>query len=616
MENIFLNRIPSIPDHISSYDPFPDLTGCLADIPIPLRDRLVSDGEKYLQASYEPISATDYMDFVRTGDRAAFEKKYFGRRYQLCALITAGLVQGMDTFIDDITNGIYHICEESSWVLPAHNTYIRDTPQLILPDTKRPVLDLFACESAALLAMTYHLLKDELDRVSCVIADRIKDEINKRIIKPYIEDHFWWMGNGDEPMCNWTPWCTQNVLLAAFLLPDDEDVRRKVIEKAAYSLDCFLKDYGDDGCCDEGAQYYRHAGLCMFHCIDILNAVTSGAFGDIWDIPKIKNIASYIVNVRAGGGYYVNFSDCSARAGSMGVREFLFGKACRLSPLMDAAAEDLYEDLYGGGDIFASDSMRMNLYFRILTVCKAGSVLRYHEDNRDGATSVPGDIFYPSVGLMVARSSRFVLAVKAGDNNDNHNHNDTGSFTLYLDGRPLFVDIGVETYSRKTFSPDRYDIWTMQSGYHNLPTLAGLDQMAGDRYRATDVDCHLEDGKKSMSMHMEKAYPLPDKLSSSAYYIRNVALDTATETVTVTDTSNCPDVILNFITYEALEATAKPGVYRIGNALISPVGADIMSTETLPINDARLRLAWDHDLCRIRLRMTASEFVMQIRPAT
>ena len=93
--------------------------------------------------------------------------------------------------------------------------------------------------------------------------DRIVLEVNRRILTPYLTEHFWWMGNGDEEMNNWTPWCTQNVLLCAFALPFEESVRRRVIEQACRSLDCFLKDYGEDGCCSEGAQYYGHAARCV-----------------------------------------------------------------------------------------------------------------------------------------------------------------------------------------------------------------------------------------------------------------------------------------------------------------------------------------------------------------
>ena len=83
------------------------------------------------------------------------------------------------------------------------------------------------------------------------------------------------MGNGDEPMCNWTIWCTQNVLLSVFLLPNDPVFMGQVFLKACKSVDYFMKDYGDDGCCDEGAQYYRHSGLCLFNTIEILNAITN-----------------------------------------------------------------------------------------------------------------------------------------------------------------------------------------------------------------------------------------------------------------------------------------------------------------------------------------------------
>ena len=65
------------------------------------------------------------------------------------------------------------ICEESAWQLPPHNTYIKDTPQLPLPDTTRPVVDLFAAETGAVLASAVYLMKDSLDPVSPFIAETV-----------------------------------------------------------------------------------------------------------------------------------------------------------------------------------------------------------------------------------------------------------------------------------------------------------------------------------------------------------------------------------------------------------------------------------------------------------
>ncbi len=111
--------------------------------------------------------------------------------------------------------------------------------------------------------------------------------------------------------------------------------------------------------------------------------------------------------------------------------------------------------------------------------------------------------------------------MKAGDNGDGHNHNDVGSLTVYKDGRPFLIDVGVETYTRKTFSPDRYDIWTMQSAFHNLPTFDGVEQSAGEAFAARDVAVELGDAVAAIAMDIAGAYPPEARL---AHYRRAVRL--------------------------------------------------------------------------------------------
>ena len=89
-----------------------------------------------------------------------------------------------------------------------------------------------------------------------------------------------------------------------------------------------------------------------------------------------------------------------------------------------------------------------------------------------------------------ARESRLTdgmyLAVLASNNGRSHSHNDTGNFVVYQDGQPVAIDVGVEAYTAKTFGRDRYTIWTMQSAYHNLPTVGGVMQQDGVDFQATD----------------------------------------------------------------------------------------------------------------------------------
>src|SRR5690606_39665769 len=64
--------------------------------------------------------------------------------------------------------------------------------------------------------------------------------------------------------------------------------------------------------------------------------------------------------------------------------------------------------------------------------------------------------------FLYLKDANTFFAAKGGYNNESHNHNDIGSFILYKEGKPLFIDAGVGTYTKKTFSNERYDIWTMQ----------------------------------------------------------------------------------------------------------------------------------------------------------
>jgi len=568
-------------------------------------------GETYLHFEFAALSATDFLDFTRTGNRTRYEDKLFSKRLALNALVLAECVENNGRFMDDIINGIFSICEESAWQLPAHNTYIRDTPQLPLPDSTAPVLDLFACETGSILATVSYLLRSELDKISPFITKRIANELEHRIYKPYLNCHFWWMGNGKEPMNNWTIWCTQNVLLSVFLVDSDTSFREKVIEKACKSTDYFLVEYGEDGCCDEGAQYYRHAGLCLFNTLEILNAVTNNHFADLYKKAKIKNIASYIMNVHIDDVYYLNFADCSPIAGRAGVREFLFGKQTNNETMMSFAATEF---IAGKKDTLILPKEN-NLYYRLQNAFTIKEVLSFSV-NHDMTIRYP-EIFYPSTGIFITRDEHLYLAVKGGDNNDSHNHNDTGSLTVYKNGKPMFIDIGVESYTKKTFSPQRYEIWTMQSAYHNLPTINGIMQKDGAEYKARDVAHFFSDTISYIQMDIANAYP---KEAGIKEYYRKAFLIKGEKIViqdsfSFTNSQKNNSVVLSFMTYE------KPNLHSIDDYLTINIGnlgelkmkgGSLKEIEEISITDTRLQTAWKHPVYRILVTANASDITIHI----
>ncbi len=605
MEYRFLDTAKAYRGALQPYEPFPRIGDREAwgQLRPDMREKVLEEGERFLGYAFPELAREDYTEYSRTGNRGHFEAKYFARRHALVSLITAECVEDQGRFLPDIETGIRVILSEEGWQLPPHNSYERGGPNLPLPDPERPVLELFSCETGALMALTEYVLGDRLETYDRGVTERIRAAVRKRILEPYFAHHFWWMGDEDrEPMCNWTVWCTQNMLITYFLEEKDPETLGRVLEKACRSIDCFLKDYGEDGCCDEGAMYYRHAGLCLYDCLELLNAVTGDAFADLYSWDKLRNIAGYIANLHVTGPYYFNYADCSPLAGRAGVREYGFGKRTGLAALQQFAARDLEDSDY---PLYGDDVNGASLYHRLQNIL-------FRPEEVRGDPVKPGDLYYESVGIFIARSSRCDLAVKAGDNGDSHNHNDTGSPILYLDGKPVLADIGVESYSARTFSDRRYEIWTMQSGYHNLPAVQGLDQLPGEDHGAAEVEYAFSEGESHISMELAGAYPeIPGNPQFT--YRRKVTLDKNDNTVIIEDTTNEKDVILNFILSE--EPLLEGDGVRIGNlGRMDWQGAKYLETEVLPITDARLQQAWDHDLYRLRLQSLADTVRIAIKP--
>ena len=179
-------QLAFLPESLPDYRPFPPARERTVwqGLPQRVKDRFLQAGEAALQTPIAPLPLSLWLDFTRTGRRAAWEDAYFSRRARLCALVCAECVEHTGRFLGAIADTVWALCEESAWQLPAHNSYIRDTPQLPLPDTTRPIVDLFAAETGALLALTRYLLPDELDTAAPGITARVAQELDTRILMP------------------------------------------------------------------------------------------------------------------------------------------------------------------------------------------------------------------------------------------------------------------------------------------------------------------------------------------------------------------------------------------------------------------------------------------------
>ena len=579
---------------------------------LPAAKRWIAVGDELLRTARdpEPLPLNLWLDYSRTGNRNRFELMYFRRRRYLSAFTMAECMRGDGTYLPAVADYLWAICSEPGWQLPAHTSDrnsgygpVRFGP---LSDPERPIIDLFAAETGATVATVYGMLGEQLDAWAPGLRDFVGAELERRILRPYREHHFWWMGDGETAMCNWTTWCTQNVMIAAAMVEPAERLAGYV-KQAAYSLDCFLKDYGEDGCCDEGAQYYRRAALTFFNGVDVMDHILPGAFSPLWKEDKIRNMAEYIVNVHIAGPSYLNFSDCSPAAGRRDVQDYLLAQKVGSMPLLALAAQDVKAALDHGDPDRMHDldvCEGTNLYQHMQFAFTEPEIRAWQGPTPEEVP--PRNIWYESVGLMVSRCGPYVLGTKAGCNDDSHNHNDTGSVTLYKNGQPLLIDVGVETYTKKTFSPQRYEIWTMQSSWHNLPEFdpdgAAYKQLPGADCRATQVT--MNEARTALSMELARAYG-PDGTVPGLHSYRR-AVELTADGLTLTDTTDYPGTVA--LTLMSVEKPAAEGnTVTFGTlAALTAQGACKITVEPVPVQDERLRWSWPDMIYRTRLYFTGT----------
>ncbi|MEN6608364.1 MAG: heparinase II/III family protein, partial [Bryobacteraceae bacterium] len=572
-------------------------------LPAGLRRDLVTGAEAQLGIPWPSLLASTFLDFSRNGNRSRYEKVNFERRYRLRDLVMGECVEGKGRFLDEIVNGVWLTLEETWWGVPAHVGAQRAGRGL--PDATEPVVDLFAAETSSLLAWTDYLLGERLDSASPLIRPRIRTEMDRRILTPCLDrDDFWWMGfdpRRTTPVNNWNPWINSNWLTSTLLMEANEERRVRAVHKILLSLDRFLNPYHDDGGCDEGPGYWSRAGASLFDCLDLLYSATGGKL-NVYDVPLVKEVARYIMRAHVAGTWFINFADASSHASPSGDLVLRAGRRIK-DQRMEGFGAFCAANFDGG-------KLRRDSLGRCLP-----AIFNY-ETLRAARPQAPllADVWLPGIQVMAARAKEgsvegLYIAAQGGHNDESHNHNDVGNFVVYSDGKPVVIDVGVETYTARTFSPDRYKIWTMQSAYHNLPTIDGIMQNAGRKFEARDVSHRADSGAAAFSLDIAKAYPPEAGLKS---WRRTLRLDRARNEITIADvcslSKDAAQITLTLMTPCRVREAASGELELdgsqagFGQARVLFEGAKLRpKVEEIAVTDARLKSVWGDRVCRILL---------------
>ena len=568
-----------------------------ARIPEDFREELLRLGKEWKEIPYPLLKATQFMAFSRNGSRAAWEKPYFDRRRKLAAMTLAYCLTGEADYLDEIADGVWCICEETSWVISAHNG--SDHPgtapmsERILPDFRNPYIDLFAAQTAMILTYVLQLTGKALDGISPLIRRWAEESLERRILTPFeTRDDFWWMGFIRKDLCNWTPWIVSNVMITATgAIREDRSRLCALLERACGMLDRYLDVIPEDGGCDEGVGYWNMAGGALLDCLELLERVTDGKV-NFRDNSKIRNMMDFPRKATIGRGWCVNFADCDARPELNGERLRKAGEMLEIPELVRFGAQYRM-----GPEKHLSDTPQLA---RLLCAL-------FHDAPQTTETERTGDEWLPDLQLRVVRAGRTTLVCKGGHNGESHNHNDVGSFMLYVDGEPAVVDAGNMTYTAKTFSARRYELWNIRSAYHNVPMIGGLEQLPGADRKARNT-AYLADG---LRLDMAGCYPDGAETETCA---RELTLDPdGRARILDRIVTRAPKTVEWVFMLREKPILAGNRIRSGSLTLTAPEGPEIKAEE-IPVTDARMARSFPGSLWRLTVTAeAATEHVAEFR---
>lgn len=557
------------------------------------KDYCIELGEKYLDYQWKVVKATDYLEFSQNGNRSNMESIYNDNINAISSLFIAELAEGKGRFINPLANGVFHTCEMTTWAISAHLKLQRVEGSFPAKDDH--VIELVSGDVGSMFSWIYYFLHQEFDKLTPLISERLYDEIDSRILTPYLDEtRFWWMATDADKnnafVNNWNPWCNSNVLQCFLLLEKDPERLAKGVYKTMISVDKFLNYVKEDGACEEGPSYWGHAAGKMYDYLQLLYDATNGSIS-LFSEPMIKNMGEYISKSYVGNGWVVNFADASAKGDFNYRLIYRFGKMVESSEMKHFAS-------YLKKSYPKSISIRRDMY-RIL------ADLSCDKEIESASFTLLDNSFtwYPETQFYYSKNQGLFFAAKGGYNDESHNHNDIGTFSLYVDANPVFIDVGVGTYTKKTFSGERYSIWTMQSDYHNLPKINGYSQSYGKKYRAKV----LKAANNIFSLDIAGGYPKEAGIKewSRIHKITNRTINIEDKFEIINPSK--PNQ-LNFMTYGKVDLSKQGEVQILVNdkifKLLYNKNQFTSYIETIELDDSRLSNVWGDKIYRISLNAT------------
>lgn len=359
--------------------------------------------------------------------------------------------------------------------------------------------DLHASQTAGNLARSIHALHSKLNPE--VIESTIQT-IRRKVTGPFIKDAERYQQEGliwGKDMCpwlegqtNWTAVCINHILYAILALEPDPKIRAHAIALAESPLDEYLRSAEEDGYLASGIRYWNYG----FGSMMTLNERLAKATGNhimLSDNEKVGKIGrfkeNWLIWTENGDNYFPLFADNNNPTAE---RQWLDELCYRRFGTKPVEPQPRYT---GSGGPF-------------------DDLMQWLPDRNPSTEQTPlkkESSYYNSAGALISRHSdgKTVLAAKAGSNQEEHNHNDVGSYTLFESGKYIAGDPGALTYTREVFSKARYETETLSSYGHPVPSPDNHLQTNSETARGIVLRHEITPEKDEVEYDLKHAYKMP-----------------------------------------------------------------------------------------------------------
>jgi hypothetical protein len=468
---------------------------------LPGYQALLKKADKLLGEPVTPLPDSLYLMFTQNGSRAQSDNATILSRGNFQSLVLAECVRNDGRYLAKITNYVHALCAQKSWLYSAHD------PKLT--NFHGTAIDVELASSALgwNMATTLWMLGDKLDPDTRAL---LHENLQRRILTPCLDRYTgkqaaWWWQTAE---MNWNPVCLAGITGTALEEIPDRHTRALFVAAAELYSAYFLKGFPADGYCTEGLGYWNYGFGHYVMLSEVVRQATAGKI-DLVARPDAQAPATFGTRIQIINSVAPAFADCPVYPKADPElmvyvnRRFSLGlAACDENPAATVPSDLTAEAVYRFDNAAAETPPATNAPYRL----------------RD---------FFNTAGILIARPAlhsdcHIGVALKGGNNNEAHNHNDLGSYVFVLNKKCLILDPGSEHYTARTFSAHRYDSNLLNSFGHAVPVVADQLQRTGAIAQAKVLQADFTDTTDTFTLDLTTAYDVPalQKLTRTWIYSR------------------------------------------------------------------------------------------------